>query len=463
MKATVERTPGSQVVLHVELSPEELEGDVREACRRLGRQVRIPGFRPGRAPDALVQRVVGRERILQEAAQRAVGRAYQEAVAQQGLQPVAPPAIEIEPFEDGQALRFVARVAVRPEVDLGDWRSVRVAREVPPVLPEDAEAALADLQRARGTWVPTDEPVQTGHLVVLKTEGSLDDGRPISEDGLEAVVGAGQIRPEVEQAIRGLTAGGSVAVEFVLPPDGQPAEVAGRTARVVVTVLAVKRQELPSLEEVAREVVGQPSVEALRAEVVRRLEAEAARRADQAVVDKAFAEVLARARCELPDVLVDRGVDLLLDDLRAQLARQGTTLEAYLAAQGRTLDSLREEWRPAAEQRVRTEFVVDKLAEEAGLEPTQEELEEELRRLAALNGQSPAAFRRTLARVGQEGAVRYGILRRRVARLLLGVAQGVPWEQAAAEARSRPGDAAGADAGPGSGALALAEEGEARA
>lgn len=445
MKSTVERAPGGRVVVHVEVPPEEMAPDIEQAYRRLARQVRIPGFRPGKAPLPLVERMVGRERARQEALGGLVARAYRAAVDEQRLVPVDQPQIDVQSFEDGQPLRFQATVSVRPEVALGDYRAIRVPREVAPVGPEDVERALEDLRQARGTWVPVeDAPAAEGDLVILRTTGTMDDGRPVDERRAEGVVGAGHLRPEVDQAVRGLRPGQAVETDVRLPATEPDRALAGRTAHVRVEVLEVKRKELPQLDDAfAREVGDGRTLEALRAELDRRLRAAAERQADAAVAEKAVAAAVDGARAEIPDVLIERGVDNLLRELERQLAAAGVTLTAHLAARGQTLEQLRAELRPAGERRVKSELVLEAVAAAEGLEPTDADVEQEIGRLAQASGQPVASFRRRARQPDVWSAVRFELLRRRTVAYLRALALGTPPEEAAALALH--GDSAAAD------------------
>ena len=166
MKSTLERAPGSRVILEIEVSPEEMEPEIQEACRRLSRQVRIPGYRPGKAPSSVVQRVLGRQRTLQEALDPLVTRAYRTALEEEGVSAVEAPRIEVKSFEDGAPLQFVATVAVQPEVALGEFPAERIRPEPAPVGPEDVAGAVEALREQRAIWVPKTEPAAVGDLVL---------------------------------------------------------------------------------------------------------------------------------------------------------------------------------------------------------------------------------------------------------------------------------------------------------
>ncbi len=456
MKSMASRAPGGRVVLDVEVAPEDMAPDIEQAFRRLAKQVRVPGFRPGRAPAVMLERVLGRDRVLREALDDMVNRAYRSALDEQSLVPIDQPQVEVQSFEDGQPLRFQATVSVRPEVRLGDYAAVRVAREVAPVQPGDIDGALEDLRVARGTWVPVeDAPAAEGHLVIVDIAGQVEGGRPVEESRVEGVVGSGRLRQEIDQAVRGVASGGSVEVELHFGTEEPNRLLAGKSAQVRVSVREVKRLELAALDDAfAAQVSPGSTLEELRREIGGRLQAAAERHADQAVAEKALTAVVDGAEVEIPDLLVQRGVDNLLAEMEQQFTAAGVTLASQLEAQGRTLEALRADLVPSAERRVKTELVVDALAEHAGVVPDLRDMDEEIDAVARDAQVSPVEFRKVALRPENWSALRFNLVQRRVVRLLAEIAGGVPAEEAAtvaiaASRRSPAADGAGAAAVPG--------------
>jgi trigger factor len=448
MKSTASRAPGGRVVLDVEVAPEEMTPDVEQTYRRLAREVRIPGFRPGRAPHAIVERVLGRERVRRELLDALLNRAYRSALDEQRLVPLDQPQVEVREFEDGGPLRFQATVSVRPVVQLGDYRSIRLPREVPPVTAEDVDRALEELRAVHGTWVPVeDAPVAEGHLVIVDTVGTVEDGRRVEERRVGGVVGTGRLRPEIDAAVRGLAVGGSTEVAVRFAETDARRDLAGKSARVQITVLEIKRAELPPLDDAFAALVTPGStLDGLRADVASRLQASAERQADQALAAKALQAAVDAATVEVPEVMVARVVDNLVADLGRQLTEAGSSLDQYLQAEGKTLESLREELRPTAERQAKTELVIDAIAEDAELVPTLREMEAEIAALGRSSGMSPAAFQRLARQPEHWAAIRFTIMQRRVLRMLAALASGASMEEAVAGAvQAGPGtDEAGA-------------------
>lgn len=419
MKSTLERAPGSRVILEIEVSPEEMEPEIQEACRRLSRQVRIPGYRPGKAPSSVVQRVLGRQRALQEALDPMVTRAYRTALEEEGVSAVEAPQIEVKSFEDGTPLQFVATVAVQPEVTLAEFPAERIRPEPPTVGPEDVDQAVEALREQRAIWVPKTEASAVGDLVMLRTTGRVIDGPRIEERSVEGVLGSGQLRPQIDEAVTGAVPGAVVELDLEFGPEERVAAVRGKSAHVRVELLEVKRRELPELDDAfAAEVAEGKTLAELRADVGNRLRAAWAQRAHDAATQQALERVVAEATVELPAVLIDRAVDSLLGDMANQLQRAGVGLEEAVARDGKTVEQLRAELRPEGERRARTLLVLEAVARREGLTVSDGEVEQEIAQLAAQGGLSLENLRRAVRRSDGGAGIRLELLRRKAVAVL---------------------------------------------
>lgn len=406
MKATLERVAGSRVVLDVEVPPEEMQADIQDAYRRLARQVRVPGFRPGRAPAQVLERLVGRPRVLQEALDPMVTRAYQAALVEHGILPVEQPAVDVRTYADGEPLHFVATVTVRPEVRLADWSGIAVAPEPAVVEEADIDRALEELRESRGTWVPSEDPAAQGDMVILKTTGRVAGGPRVEEQRVEGVLGGGRVRPEIEAAALGKTAGAVEELDLVFPADDHSRQLAGRTAHVRVEVLEVKRRERPTLDDAfAAEVSERQTLEELRADLGNTLRQVADLRALQAALDRAVEQIVDASEVDLPDILIERAVDNLMSDMDRRAVGVGDSLLSQLSRAGNTLEALRTGLRPGAERRIRTQLVLDAVAAERGLLATEAEVEAEIARIGRENGSDPVAFRRMALQPDNRAAI----------------------------------------------------------
>ncbi len=381
MKSTLEQGEDGRVVLEIEVSPEEMAPEIDAAFRKLAARVRVAGFRPGRAPTALVERVVPRSQVLEQALQPILRRAYQETLAERSLTPVDQAEIDVKPFEDGQPLQFVVRVTVRPEVRLGAWEEVRVTPEAVEVTPEDLAENLEALRRTRATWVPTTEGAADGDMVLLEISGTVEGAGALRPQRSEVVLGSGRVRPEVQEAVLGMKRGEAADVEIALGADEPVGRLAGKRARLHVQVSEVKRQQLPELDDAfAQEVSAFSTLEEFRADMSNRLRAAAERRARDDAERKAVDLVVDGAQVDVPAVMVAQALEAMLNNLSG--------------AGMKDREVLRDELRGSAERGVRTQLVLQAVAAAAGLEPSDDELTAEINRRAASSNLDPDHYRR---------------------------------------------------------------------
>jgi trigger factor len=413
MKVEWRREPPSRAVLEVEVPADEVAREVQATAARLARQVRVPGFRPGKAPRAVLERYVGRDELYGEATEALVSAAYRQAVTEIGIVPVGRPAFEVAGLDEAQPLRFTARVDVAPEVDPGRYGEVRVAYEPPAVSDADVDAAIEELRHRRGRLVSTpDRAAARGDFVLIRprTVEGVERFQPDREVLVE--LGAGVFPTEVEAALEGAR-------------TGEERTVTIGEGRMTAAVIDVRRRELPALDDAfARSLGDVESVEALRSRLRERLTADADAAAREAYEEKVLAEVVARAVFDLPTSLVEHEVDHLVGDLAEALGRRGYTLERYLAGAGKDLDGLRDELRPRAERRLRVRFVLDEIARREGIVPTQEEIAAEEEKVAADLKLDPARVKDWLDGEGRREAMIAMLRRRKTIAALVARAQG---------------------------------------
>ncbi|MGH2373560.1 MAG: trigger factor [bacterium] len=416
MKVEWRREPPSRAVLEVEVPAEEVAREVREAASRLARRVRVPGFRRGKAPRAILERYVGRDEVYGEAAEELVTSAYRRAVAEAGMIPIGRPEFDVPQLDEAQPLRFVARVDVSPEVDPGPYDKVRVPRTAGEVAEADVDAAIDELRRGRSQLASVpDASAGQGDFVLIRP--TVADGVERFQVGREVLVelGAGGFPREVEAALEGAKAGEERAVTL------------GEAGRLVATVTDVRRRELPPLDDgFAKALGGVATVDGLRARVRDQLSAEAARRAEEQHEEQVLTAVLDGATVELPASLIDHEIDHLVGDLSDSLRRRGYTLERYLESAEKDLAALRSELRPRAERRLRSRLVLDEIARREGLLPSQEEIVAEEEKVAAELKQDLARVREWLLEEGRRDTMIAMLRRRKTAAALVAKAQEGP-------------------------------------
>src|SRR2546425_5404781 len=403
---------------------------MERALAQLNRRVEIPGFRRGKAPKTLLERYVGKDAIHEEAVKLLVPDAYSQAIRESGVHPIAQPEIQVQSFEEGKPLRFVATVDLVPDVRLADYKAIRVDRTAVVVTDADIDAAIEDL-RTRQAHLESlgDQAAASGTYVlarITEVSGSVD--RFLAGKEYLVEVGGGIYPAEFESGLVGAVGGRRGTVTL-----------AGG-ATVTYEVIDVKRRRLPDLtDEFARTAAGVETVPALRETLRERAQREAQQRAEQEDEQKAVDALLQGATIELPTSLVDHEVHHLIADLAESLGRRGITMERYLQVQEKTEEQLRAELRPAAEKRLRTQLALDELARLEDLQPTQEEMDREVENVARGLQQELARVREWLAQNGRLDVLRATLRRRKALAFLIQSAYGDPAAATAAGDRGPAG------------------------
>ncbi|MFS8569559.1 MAG: trigger factor [Thermaerobacter sp.] len=403
MKTTLDKVENNTAYLTVEVPAAMVEEALERAFRRLSRNILIPGFRRGRAPRALVERRIGRQALLDEALDDLLPEAYAQAVRETGIEPIDRPTVTDIHYEEGQPLSFKAQVEVKPEVTLGDYRSIRVERPQVQVDEADVNNLLERLREAQAQLVPVDDEAEAaeGHVAVIDFKGTVD-GQPFpGGEGQDYMVeiGAGRLVEGFEQQLIGMRVGQERDIDVTFPEDHPEAGLAGKAARFHVTLKELKRKELPALDdEFARSVGEFQTLEELRADVEKNLRRRAEEDAQEQVRQEVIRQVVEQAQVDLPAVLVERRLDQLVEDFRRRVEAQGMKWEDYLRRQGETVDDLRREFRPRAEREVKADLVLDAVARRENITAGDDDLNAEAVRLAEAYGQPVEEMRRLMSR-----------------------------------------------------------------
>jgi trigger factor len=382
MNVTTTPAPHSSVLLEVEVPADRLDREVAESVRRLSRRTRVPGFRPGKAPRSMLERVIGPGAVLDDAVDRLVEVAYREAVVETGTVPLGRASIEIKTAEEGKPVVFTATVPVPPEVVLGDYRSFPFAPEIDTIDDAKVDTVIEELRDQQARLDPVeDRGVQAGDYAVIGFTGTRD-GVPFEGGSAERapiVVGQERFIPGFEDALIGMTVGETREFDLAFPADYHETELAGAEVHFSVTLRELREKVAPDADDdFARSVGDYADLAALRVEVKRRLEHNALDRARHRFADRIVEYAVANATVDPPDLLVDEELEVMHDELVSTMARQGIAEEAYLAATGKTADELLAEMRPDAERRVKTLLVLSRVADAEGVEVPPERIEAEV-------------------------------------------------------------------------------------
>ncbi len=384
MQITATPAPKSTVVLEIELPAERLEQAVGEAVRHLSRRTRVPGFRPGKAPRPLLERHLGPGAVLDDAVDHLVQSAYRQALVDKDLLPLTNADVEVVQAEEGKPLVFKATVQVRPEVQLGDYKHFNFKPEIETIDDARVDKVLEELRDQNATLAAVeDRGAKEGDYAVISFVGTRD-GEPFeggASERMPIILGQERLIPGFEANLIGLEVGGKTEFDITFPDDYPETELAGKQAHFAVEIKELREKVLPDLDDDFIRTLGDfADLETLRTDIRRRLERNAIDRARHGFADRIIDYAVANATLELPDVLVDQEVEVMHDEFRGTLARQGISQEAYLKAVDKAETDLHAEFRPGAEKRVRTLLVLSKVADEEGVSVPDSEVEAEIER-----------------------------------------------------------------------------------
>jgi trigger factor len=384
MTVTSSAAPRSSVLLEVELPPERLSRALDDAVRALGRRTKVAGFRPGRAPRPVLERVLGPGAILDEAVDHLVTAAYRDAIVERDILPLTSPNVEIVQAEEGKPFVFKATVPVRPEVKLGDYASFPFRPEIDTIDDAKVEGVVEELRDQDANLVPVENrPAEKGDYAVIGYVGTRE-GTPFdggSADRMPLILGEERLIPGFEDHVIGLRPGESTEFDITFPEDYAERELAGATAHFRVELHELRAKILPELDDdFARSMGAFADLAELRTEVRARLGRNALDRARHGFADRIIDYAVANATLELPDILIDQEVEVMHDEFRATLARQGIGEAAYLKATSKTEAELHADFRPRAEERVKVLLVLSRIAETEGISVPDAAVEAEVAR-----------------------------------------------------------------------------------
>ena len=424
VKISSQEIESSQVVLEIEVDPPRVERAMDQAYRRFAGRLKVPGFRPGKAPRPLVERMVGREALLEDAIEHLVPEVYREAVREEDLRPIEEAAFEVV---EAEPLRIKATVPVRPKVQLGDYASLRRELTVTEVTDEQVTDVLDQLRESHATWVPVERPAQLDDRVAIDVQGKAGDEPLLDRQDAEYVPRAGDTRPVpgfAEQLV-GVSAGEEKAFTIRLPDDYADPALAGKDASFQVKVHWVKEKHLPEPDDAFASTVGSFNTldelkEHVRAELRARAEATARRDLQEGVVEA----VVGVASLELPPQAISRHAARLRQQLAGTLDNQGISVEQYRQLTGKTAAEFDEELQTQARRDLTRLFVLEAIADAEGIAVEPIEVEAEIRRLVGDGPDARRELRQALARPETRNRVESALRERKTIEYLLELATG---------------------------------------
>ncbi|GAB6158240.1 trigger factor [Desulfotomaculum varum] len=423
MKATAERIEKNTVLLEVEVETEKVEQAMQQAYRNIVKKVNIPGFRKGKAPRALVERYVGKETLFGEAAEIIVPEAYMQALEETKTEPIDRPKIDIVQGEPGKPLIFKATVEVKPEVTLGEYKGIEVKRPSTEVSDEDVQAELARLQNRYAKLVTVEEgEVQKDDVTIIDFTGYVD-GEAFpggTAENYSLTIGSGAFIPGFEDQLIGARVGEEKEVNVTFPQEYHAEDLAGKSATFKVTVKEIKRKELAPLDdEFAKDVSEFDTLEELKSDIRNKLKEAAEARAKSAVENGVVEAVAANASVEIPETMIEQKVDEMLNSVGQRLAQQGINLDQYFQFTNTSLTDMRQRMKPDAEKTVKNELVLDAVARAENIQATEDEINQEIQKIADYVKQDAEIVRKTLELQGELGHISQDIARRKAVSFLV--------------------------------------------
>jgi trigger factor len=407
VSTTVTELPESRVRVQAEVPADEVERRVAQAAKRLGRNLRVPGFRAGKAPPPVIVQRMGRDAVLDEAVRDSIGAWYTAAIDAARIAPVGEPDLDLGDLPaQGEPLRFSIEIGVRPKAELGDYKGVEVGKRDPQV-DDEAIGAEIDRLRERSARLETAErPAAKGDFVVMDYVGTLG-GEPFAGgEGRDQMVelGSGRLVPGFEDQLEGAAAGDERTVTITFPEDYGAEELAGNEAEFAVTVKEIKAKELPEVDDDLAAEAGFDTLDELREDIRTRLSEAETARIEAEFREAALDSVVKAAKLDLPDALVTARAREQWDQMLHSLAHQGISRDAYLRIANQDEDEIVERAKPDAEQALRREAVLAAIIEAEAIEPSDEEVMEAVEQ-AAGDGPGSTSPKKLLERLKSSGRI----------------------------------------------------------
>lgn len=386
MSLQVEKLEKNMAKLTVEVPAEQFEAALKTSFQKNKNKFSIPGFRKGKAPQAMVEKMYGVGVLYDDAIDTLLDSTYADAVKESGLEIVSRPEIGIEQIEKGKTFIYTALVAVKPEVTLGEYKGVEVEKAKPEVTDADVEAELKKVQDQNSRMVNVeDRAVENGDHTVIDFEGFVD-GQPFEGGKYEAyplVIGSHSFIDTFEEQLIGKNIGDEVEVNVTFPAEYHAAELAGKPAVFKVKIHEIKTKELPELnDEFAGEVSEFETMDEYKSDIRAKLAETKQQQATTENENNVVEKVVENASMEIPDAMIDEQVREMINDYARRMQSQGISLEQYMQFTGMTIEKLQEQSRPQAEKRIRTRLVLEAVVAAENIQVSDEAVDAEIAKMA---------------------------------------------------------------------------------
>ena len=388
MSVQVEKLEHNMAKLTIEVPETELEAAIEKAYQKQKKSISLPGFRKGKAPRVMIEKMYGKGVFLEDAANSLIPVQYSMAAGESGLEIVSQPTIDVTQLEPGKPFIFTAEVAVKPEVTLGEYKGVEVEKQNTEVLDEEVDAEIFKERESNSRMIDVeDRAVENGDTVNLDFEGFVD-GEAFEGgkgEGYPLVIGSNTFIPGFEEQLIGANIDEEKEVNVTFPEDYQAEELKGKAAVFKCKVNRIQKKELPEVDdEFAKDVSEFDTLEEYKADIRKKLAEEKEKDAQRAKEDAVINKIIETSEMDIPDAMVDAQIDQMADDFGRRMQSQGLSLEQYFQFTGLTMEKLRDELKPQALKRIQTRLVLEKIAEVEDIQPTDEQVDEEIEKMAEM-------------------------------------------------------------------------------
>ena len=391
MSAKVEKLEKNFVGIEIEVSQEEFAKAYQDAVKKMGEKVELPGFRKGKVPTALLEKNIGVEAILAEAADAVIPGAYFKAITDDDIDVIDRPDVELVTCEKDQPLVFKAKVQVKPEVTLGDYKGLEVEKASSEVKKEMVDHEIETMRNRYAKIEDVEEgALAHGDIALMDFEGFVDgeafDGGKAENHSLE--IGSGSFIPGFEDGMVGMVIGEEKDVTVTFPEEYHAENLAGKDAVFKVNLKGMKRKSLADLDdEFAKDVSEFETLDELRKDVEEKMAKAMEDQSTNSLRMELMEKAAENITVEVPEVMIDSKIEGYVKDLEQRLAQQGATLEQYLEFSGLDMDKVKEEYRPRADVQVKIDLMLEEVVKAEGIETSEEDVDQELEKMASMYGQ----------------------------------------------------------------------------
>ena len=432
MKIETKQLEDQQIEMIIEVPDDDLEKAKRGAARRLSKSTKIPGFRPGKAPYQIIVNKFGEELVFEEALESLGQDMYRKGLEKAELDPYAPGSMDEIVSQEPLKIRYTVPLA--PDVDLGDYKEVRVPFEQPTVSDEDVEEAMEELRQRQALIEPADRPAELTDLVIVDAFGELKD----PDEGQEAVIlDAEDLSvlveedtdfpvPGIVERYKGMQAGDEVEFDYTFPEDHENEDLQGKDAHLKLTCKEVKSRLVPEWSDNLAQNIGDfESLLDLRVKVRENLQEQKEANAQAEYTEQIIEAVLSQAEIKFPPVVLEEEMDRMLREVATRLQSQNLTLEDYLKIQGQTIEELREELEPEAVERVQRGLMLGELVEQEGLEVEAPDIDAQIDKIMeSFGGESSPDLRKAFSSENSKRRIALDLLTEQALDRLIAIAKG---------------------------------------